>query len=158
MELIQGIILSIIAILGIFCGSKLLLKIIIFIFPLFILTYAVNLFSMGFAIIKTDRNHGISFFIQASIYTLLAIYILLNPIETLGFILVITGIIIIANALSKMLYFPNYMPIGSLVCGIILIVFSETLIDIFYTVVMIFLLFYGVSKISHSIYNIKNND
>lgn len=155
-NLIQGIILLIIAISGLFFGSKILLQLVIYIFPLFILTYAINLLSMGLTTIKIRRNQGISFLIQAALYTFFAIYILINPIESLGFVLIIIGITIVINAVIKMLYFPNYFPIGSIICGGLLILFSETLIDIFYTIVMVFLLIYGCSKISQAIYSIKN--
>ena len=61
-DLVQGIILLLISCSGLFFGSKLLLKIIIYIFPLFILTYAINLFSMGMSSIKNNSKQGISFF------------------------------------------------------------------------------------------------
>ena len=155
-DLIQGIILLIIACSGLFFGSKLLLKIVIFIFPIFILTYAVNLFSMGISIIKTNTKQGLSFFIQSFIVTLFAVYIILNPLNTLGFVLVAIGALILANAIIKMIYFPNYLPIGSFIFGGILILFSNFLIDVFYFLVMIILLMIGISKISKSIYTIKN--
>lgn len=155
-DLVQGIILLIISCAGLFFGSKLLLKLFIYIFPLFILTYAVNLFSMGIGAMKISKRQGISFFIQALIFTLFAIYIFLNPISTLGFVLVVLGAIIIINAIIKMIYFPNYLPIGSLIFGGLLIIFSEALINFFYTIVMLFLLLYGISKISKFIYSIKN--
>lgn len=155
-DLIQGIILLIISCAGIFFGSKLLLKLIIYIFPIFILTYAVNLFSMGLGAMKTNSKQGISFFIQAIIFALFAIYIFLNPISSLGYVLVVLGIIILVNAFIKMLYFPNYLPIGSFIGGIFLITFADALINVFYTIVMIFLMLYGISKISKFIYSLQN--
>ena len=155
-DLVQGILLLIIAITGLF-GSKLLLKLFIYIFPLFILTYAINLFSMGLSIIKTRQSQGISFFIQSIIFAAFAIYIFLNPINTVNYILIMIGAFIITNAIIKMIYFPNYIPVGSLVCGFLLIVFSEFFIEFFYSIIMIFLLIYGTSKISKAIYTMKNN-
>ena len=156
-DLIQGILLLVISCAGLFFGSKLLLKIIIYIFPLFILTYAINLFSMGISAIKNNQNQGISFFIQAAIFALFAVYIFFNPIDTLGFVLVVLGIAILANAVIKMIYFPNYMPIGSFIGGMLLILFSDFLIDIFYSIVMVFLLMFGISKISKFIYSINKD-
>ncbi len=155
-DLVQGIILLIIAVAGLFFGSKLLLKLVIYIFPLFILTYAINLFSMGMGILKVNRSQGISFFIQALIFAIFAIYIFWHPINTLGFVLMVLGGLIIINAIIKMIYFPNYLPIGSFICGGLLIIFSEALINFFYAVVMIFLLFLGIGKISKAIYAMKN--
>ncbi len=155
-DLIQGIIITIIAVAGLFFGSNLLLKLVIYIFPILIMTYAVNLFSMGLPVIKVQRNQGISFFVQAALITLLALYILFNPIDSLGFVLIILGALIIANAVIKMIYFPNYLPISSFICGGLLMLFSEALINLFYMVVMIFLLIYGVSKIGRAIYVMKN--
>lgn len=70
--------------------------------------------------------------------------------------LVVIGSIIVANAIMKMLLFPNYLPIGSFIFGGILIVFADSLINFFYTIVMIFLLLYGINKISKFIYSLKN--
>lgn len=155
-DLIQGIILLIISCSGLFLGSKLLLKIIIYIFPLFIMTYAINLFSMGISSRKNNSKQGTYFLLQALIFALLAIYIFFNPIDTLGIVLVILGATIIANAIIKMLYFPNYVPLGSFISGGLLILFSDSLINVFYNIVMIFLLFFGISKISKFIYSIRN--
>lgn len=155
-DLVQGIILLIIACSGLFFGSKLLLKLIIYIFPIFILTYAVNLFSMGIGAMKISKRQGISFFIQSLFFALFAVYIFLNPISSLGYVLVILGIIILINAFIKMLYFPNYLPIGSFIGGGLLIIFADALVNFFYTIAMIFLMFYGISKISKFIYSIQN--
>jgi len=154
-DLVQGIIFLIIGGSGIFLGSKLLLKIIIYIVPLFILTYAVNLFSMGLSIFKHKKRQAISFFIQALVFALFAIYIFFNPIKSLGFVFVIFGISIISNAIIKMIYFPNYLPISSFIAGGLMILFSEALVNFFYTIVMVFLLFYGFNKISKFIYSIR---
>lgn len=156
-DLVQGIIFLVISCAGLFFGDKLLLKLFIYIFPIFILTYAVNLFSLGLGAIKKHKNQAISFFIQAFIFALFAVYIFLNPITSLGFVLVIIGAIILVNAIIKMIYFPNYVPLGSLIGAGILILFADTLINLFYTLVMIFLLFFGISKISKFIYSLKNN-
>lgn len=155
-DLIQGIILLIISSAGLFFGSKLLLKLVIYIFPLFILTYAVNIFNLGLMTFKVTKKQGISSFIQAVIFAFLAIYIFINPISSLGMVLVVIGSIIVANAIMKMLLFPNYLPIGSFIFGGILIVFADGLINFFYTIVMIFLLLYGINKISKFIYSLKN--
>jgi len=155
-DLVQGILLLIIAFCGLFLGDALLLKLAIYIFPLFILTYAINLFSMGIGVIRINQRQGITFFIQSVIFAGIATYIFLNPIKSLGFILVVLGGIIIANAIIKMIYFPNYTPIGSIVCGIFLMLFADSLIKFFYTIAMIFILMYGMTKISRFIYSVKN--
>jgi hypothetical protein len=156
-DLVQGIIFLIIAISGLFFGDKLLLKLFIYIFPLFILTYAVNLFSLGMGAINKHRNQGISFFIQALLYALFAVYIFLNPISSLGYVLSFVGAAILINAVVKMIYFPNYVPLGSLLGAGILILFADSLINLFYNMAMVLLLFFGISKISKFIYSIKNN-
>lgn len=155
-DLVQGILLLIIAICGLFFGDTLLLKLAIYIFPLFILTYAINLFSLGLGSFKINQKQGITFFIQSLIFASIAIYIFFNPIKSLGYILVVLGGIIIANAIIKMIYFPNYKPVGSIVCGLFLILFSDLLIKFVYTIAMIFLLMYGVAKISKFTYSIKH--
>ena len=154
-DLVQGILLIVIALCGLFLGDALLLKLAIYIFPLFILTYAVNLFSMGLGVGKKNQKQAISFFIQAVIFAGIAIYIFLNPFGSLGFVLVVLGGIIIANAVIKMIYFPNYTPVGSIICGLFLMVFADSLIKFFYTIAMIIILMIGISKISKFIYSIK---
>ena len=156
-NLIQGIIICCLAGSGLFFGSKLLLQVVIYIFPIFILTYSINLLSLGLGIIKTNHNQGISFFIQALIFAIFAIYIMINPIKSLNIALVIIGSLIVLNAVIKMFYYPDYLPLGSFIGGGILILFSETLIDLFYTIVMLFLLLYGIGKIINAIYQIKEN-
>lgn len=155
-DLIQGIILLIISCAGLFFGSKLLLKLVIYVFPLLIFIYATNIFTIGIKTLKISKKQGISLLIEAIAFALFAIYIFINPINTLGMILVIIGSVIIANAIMKMLIFTNYLPIGSFIFGGILIFFADGLINLFYTIVMIALLFYGISKISKFIYSIKN--
>lgn len=151
-DLIQGILFLIFSCSGLFFGSKLLLSIVIYIIPLFILIYSINLFSMGFSIFKNDKRKSITFFIQSLMFVLFAIYIFLNPIKSLNYVLVIIGAVIITNAIIKAIYFPNYFPVGSFIFGGILIIFSEALINFFYTIAMFILLFFGVSKISKFIY------
>lgn len=154
-DLVLGIIFLIISISGLFFGDKLLLKLFVYIIPLFILTYAVNLFSLGIGTINSNKNQSISFFIQSLCFTLFAVYIFFNPISSLSFVLVIIGAIILVNTIIKMLYFPNYLPISSLLSAGLLILFSDFLIDLFYTIVMIFLLFIGISKIMKFVNSIK---
>lgn len=155
-DLVQGILLLVIACSGLFFDSKLLLELIIYIFPIFILTYAVNLFWMGIGTLKYKISQSIIFFIQSLLFILFAIYIILNPIGSLGYVLVIIGSIIIINALIKMLYFPNYFPVTSFIGGGILILFADALINFFYSIAMVILLILGVSKISKFIYSIKH--
>lgn len=155
-DLIQGIIFLVISCSGLFFGDKLLLNIVIYIVPLFILIYAINLFSIGLSIFKGKKRKSISFFIQALVFVLFSIYIFLNPIKSLNYVLIIIGAVIITNAIIKTIYFPNYFPIGSFIFGGILIIFSEALINFFYTIVMFFLLMFGISKISKFIYYLKN--
>ncbi len=152
---IQGLILVTIALLGIIFGQKILLKLIIYIFPLFILTYAVNLFIMGLRSLKINMKTAISFFIQAVIPFGLALYIFFDPISSLGLVLVIIGILIILNGIIKMIYFPDYIPVSAFITGGMLILFSDFLINLFYTMVMVFLLFVGIGKIGKAIYSFK---
>ena len=89
-------------------------------------------------------------------FALFAIYIFLNPISSLGFVFVALGVVVLLNAIIKMIYFPNYIPLGSLIGAGLLILFADTLINVFYTMVMIVLLIFGISKISKFIYSLKN--
>ena len=84
--------------------------------------------------------------------------IFIIPIKTIFKIIInsVLGGIIIANAIIKMIYFPNYTPVGSIVCGLFLMIFADLLIKFLYTIAMIFIMMYGIAKISKFIYSIKN--
>ena len=155
-ELILGVLLILIAISGLFFGSKLLLKIGIIIFPLLILSYAINLLIISISLLKSFPKQASSFIIQAILAFVVAIYIILNPIETLSLILIIAGGFIVFNSIIKIILFGSYVPVSTLVLGLLLILFSNELISIMYYFVMVLVLMAGTGLITNAYYKIKN--
>ena len=155
-ELFLGILLIVISISGLFFGSKLLLKMGIIIFPLLILCYGIKLLLISLSLLKNFPKQASSFIIQALLAFIIAIYIILNPIETLSLILIIAGAFIVANSIVKILLFGSYVPVTTLLLGILLMLFSNELINIMYYFVMVLVLMAGAGLITSSYYKIKN--
>ena len=155
-ELILGVLLIVIAISGLFFGSKLLLKMGIIIFPLLIISYGINLLTISLSLLKEFPKQASSFIIQAILAFVIALYIILNPIETLSLILVIAGGFIVFNSIINILLFGSYVPVSTLVLGLLLILFSNELINIMYYFVMILVLMAGCGLITTGYYKIKN--
>lgn len=155
-DLILGIIFIIISISGLFMGSKLILKILMYIIPIAILLYAGNIYRIAFSLAKTDKKHFIIFLIQGIILTTVSIYSLLFPLESLNYIVIFIGAILIINSLNTMMLTNSrtisFMPFF---IGIILILFSNQIINTFYTLFLIILLFIGISKLTSFFYKLK---
>ena len=83
-DLILGIVLVLVSISGLFMNSKLILKILMYLVPIGLLLYSLNIYKMAFNLRKTDPKHFVIFLIQALILTLLAIYVLIFPIKSLS--------------------------------------------------------------------------
>lgn len=154
-SIILGVILIVLAASGLF-GSKLLLKIGIVLFPVLMIIYATNLLTIGLSMYKKYKHQARTYFLQALLVALIAIYIIINPIETLNWIIILVGIFIIASGLVKMLYFPGYIPVLSFVGGGLLILFSNIIIEFIYFIVLIILFGKGISLLYNSITKIKN--
>ena len=155
-ELILGVLLIVIAISGLFFGSKLLLKMGIIIFPLLILSYGIKLLLISMSLFRNFPKQASSFLIEAFLTFIIAIYIIINPIETLSFILIIAGAFIVASSIMKIMLFGSYVPVTTLLLGILLMLFSNELINIMYYFVMVLVLMAGAGLITSAYYKIKN--
>lgn len=154
--LLQGILFLIISIAGLFFESKILLKIVILLFPLSMFIYAARLLSIAYGIFKLDKSIAYTYLLQGVLMILGGGYILFNPLESLNVCLTAIGIIIIINSVLKMTYMKSYLPVGSIILGILLMLFPAGLIDTFYKIFLVFLLIYSIGKISQSIQILKN--
>ncbi len=155
LNIVQAVILLIISISGIL-GSKFLLKVGIIIFPVLLLSYAINSLTIAYDLKNINKNKAIGLLVESILIILIALYIIFNPINVINMAITLIGIIVLINGFIRMIYYPNSLPVGSLILGIILILFSSQLIDILYTVLMVILLIYGIIKMSDAIYKIKN--
>ena len=152
-ELIWGIIFIAIAFAGLFLDSKLILKLFMYIIPLALLLYSIRIYKIAFYFKKNNLKNFIIFLIQGILLTLAAIYIIWFPIESLNYIIIIGGILLIINSLNKMMITGSttfaFLPF---LMGILCILFSNQIINTFYTLFLIIVLFIGVSKIMNFFY------
>lgn len=156
-DLVFGILMILIAFSGLFMGSTLVLKLIMYIFPIIILLYSIKPYKVAVYFFRKDFRRFIVFLIQAILLTLSALYILFFPVESLNYIIVFIGILLIMNSINNLLLTSSkrlsFIPF---LFGSFCILFSNQIINFFYTILLIFILFTGISKIiSYSYYNKK---
>lgn len=152
-DLILGIILVLVSISGLFMNSKLILKILMYLVPIGLLLYSLNIYKMAFNLRKTDPKHFVIFLIQALILTLLAIYVLIFPIKSLSYIIIIFGVFLIVSGINQMMLTKSSMlSFPSFFIGILCLLFSNQIINTFYTLFLIIILCVGLSKIFNYFY------
>lgn len=155
-DLILGLIFVMIASSGLFLNSKLILKLVMYIIPFALLLYSLSIYKMAFNLKKTDKKHFIIFLIQAIFITFLAIYVIFYPLESLNYIIVLIGTLIMINSINRMIITNSkYLSFTPFLIGILLILFSNQIINTFYTLFLIILLFIGISKLINFFYKIK---
>ncbi len=152
-DLIFGIVLVILSVMGLFMNSKLILKLFMYIIPIGLLLYSANIYKMAFNLRKTDAKHFIIFLLQAIFLTLLAVYVLIFPIESLNYIIIVLGIILIINSINQMII--TSIPALSFTpffIGILCLIFSNQIINTFYTLFLIIIMLVGISKVLNYFY------
>lgn len=152
-ELILGIILVTLSIMGLFMNSKIILKLFMYIIPIGLLLYSINIYKMAFNLRKTDTKHFVIFLLQAIFLTLLAIYVLIFPIESLNYIIIVLGIILIINSINQMIITSSVaLAFTPFFIGILCLIFSNQIINTFYTLFLIIVMLVGISKILNYFY------
>ena len=155
-KLIIGILLLAISFSGLFLNSKLILKLVMYIIPIVLILYSINIYKIALSLKKTDKKNFLIFLIQAIILTLSGIYIILFPLESLNYIIIFLGIILIINSINTMILTNSkILSFTPFLTGILLILFSNQIINTFYTLFLIILLFLGISKIISYFYMLK---
>lgn len=155
-DLIIGLLLLIISFTGLFMNSKFILKLVMYLIPIALLLYALNTYKIAFALRKTDKKHFIIFLIQAIILTITAIYVIFFPIESLNYIIIFIGLILIFNSINtKLLTGSTFLSFTPFLIGLLLVLFSNQIINTFYKLFLIILLFIGLTKISRFLYKSK---
>lgn len=145
--LIKAIICILISIIGFIFDKKLLIKIIISIFPFLILAYSIKVYIMAFKLIKTDKKHFLIFLVQALVLSIISIYILFNPINTISIILKGIGLLILFSSISNFLL-TNRLPILSSIVGLIFFLIPNFIINILQTILLLIILIYGLVQLS----------
>ena len=130
-ELILGIIMIILAVTGLFMDSKLILKLVMYIIPFIMLLYTIKPYKMASYFFKKDTKRFIVFLVQAIIITISALYILFFPIESLNYIIIVIGILLIINSINNMLLTTKTLSFFPFLFGIICILFSNGIINTF---------------------------
>ena len=155
-DLILGIILILTALSGLFMGSTLVLRLMMYIIPIIMLLYSIKPYKVAFYFLKKDIKRFIAFIIQAIIITIGAVYILIFPVESLNYIIIIIGSLLLINSINNMILTNSKTSsLFSFIFGAICILFSNQLISIFYTLLLLLILFIGISKLTTYIYQNK---
>lgn len=144
--LAKGILALLVSIAGLCFNSKLILKLFVYIFPIGLIIYSATILKKAIYCLSKNKKEGISFLIKGLIPLTIALYIIFNPINTLSLIITIVGSLILVNALWSFLIM-GYLPISQIIIGLICALFSQTIIDTFYTLFLIFVLIYGIYKV-----------
>lgn len=155
-DLIIGILLFIISFTGLFMNSKFILKLVMYLIPSALFLYALNTYRIAFSLRKTDKKHFFIFLGQGILLTLFSIYIIVFPIESLNYILIFIGGIIMINSINTMLLTGSgCLSFMSFLTGSMLMIFSNQIINTFYTLFLIILLFVGITKVTNFFYRLK---
>lgn len=148
-NLLQGIILIIIGITGLFFNSKILLRLAVYMFPILVLSHAVKTLMNALSIRKTDTKSFWSMIIQAFLLFTCAVYVIINPFTTLQYLIISIGVLFIINSVVQFIFTKGSItPVASTIIGVLCLIFPNQIIDIFYTVVLIIILITGIFKLS----------
>lgn len=157
-NLIQGIILIVIGVTGLFFNSKILLRMAVYVFPIFILSYVVKIIMMAFQIRKTDTKMFWVMIVQALLLFIGSVYVIINPFDTLQYLIVGVGVLFIVNSIVKFISTKGSItPVATTVIGVLCLIFPNQIIDIFYTIVLIIILIVGIFKLSAATFILKIN-
>jgi hypothetical protein len=156
-DLIIGLLLFAISFSGLFMGSKFILKLVMYLVPIGLLLYSLNILKIAISLFKTDKKHFVIFLIQAFLIMVGAIYVIWFPIESLNYIIIFIGGILIINSINTMLLTgTSALSFGPFLLGTLLILFSDSIINTFYKLFLIVLLFISISKITKFFIRLKN--
>lgn len=144
--LAKGLIATIIGILGLILDTKIILKLVIYILPLLLITYSIPEYKKAIYFLNKNKKEFISRTVKSTIPILIAIYIIIHPINSLNLVIIIIGVIQLINALW-LLFIENTLKLSSILLGIICICLSELIINTFYSLFLIVLLAYGIYQI-----------
>lgn len=148
-NLIQGIILVILGITGLFFDSKILLRLAVYVFPILVLTHAAKVLVNAFSVRKTDIKSFWFMIIQSFLLLICSFYVIINPFDTLQYLVVSAGVLLIVNSIVQFVFTKgSIIPAASTIIGVLCIIFPSQIIDIFYTIILVIMLIVGVFKIS----------
>lgn len=148
-NLLQGIILIIVGITGLFFDSKILLRLAVYVFPIFVLSHAAKTLMNAFSIRKTDVKSFWSMIVQTALLLICSIYVIINPFDTLQYLIISIGLLFIINSVVQFIFTKGSIaPVASTVIGVLCLIFPGQIIDIFYTIILVIILIVGIFKVS----------
>ena len=120
------------------------------------LLYSIKPYKVAFYFLRKNIKRFIAFLIQAILLTIISLYILIFPVESLNYIIMIIGGLLLINSINNMILTNSKaLSLFPFILGSICILFSNQLIRIFYTFILLLILFIGISKLTTYIYQNK---
>lgn len=157
-NLLQGIILILIGITGLFFDSKILLRLAVYVFPILVLSHMVKILMSAFAIRKENIKHFWVMLVQALLLFLGALYVIINPFDTLNYLVMGIGLLFVINSVVQFIFTKGSIaPVATIVIGLLCLIFPNQIIDIFYTIILVIILIVGVFKLSAATFVTKIN-
>ena len=148
-NLIQGIILIIIGVAGLFFNAKIILRLAVYVLPLLLLSYVAKTLIMAYPLRKSDFKTFIVMIVQATMLLISAIYVIFYPFDTLQYLIMGIGVLLVMDSVVKFIYTQGSIyPVTSTILGLLCLVFPSQLINIFYKAVLAFILLLGLFKLS----------
>lgn len=148
-NLIQGIILIIIGIAGLFFNAKIFLRLAVYVLPLLLLSYVAKTIVMAYPLRKTDMKNFSIMMVQSIILLISAIYVIFYPFDTLQYLIMGIGVLLVLDSVVKFIYTEGSIyPVTSTILGLLCLVFPNQLINIFYKAVLAIILLLGIFKVS----------
>ena len=148
-NLIQGIILLIIGISGLFFNSKIFLRLAVYVLPLLLLSYTAKMIIMALAIRKDDSKSFWIMICQSILLFISAIYVIFFPFNTLNYLVTGIGVLLVLDSVVKFIYTSGSVyPITSTILGLLCLVFPNEIINIFHKLALAIILIIGLLKIS----------
>ncbi|HPE15231.1 MAG TPA: DUF308 domain-containing protein [Bacilli bacterium] len=157
MLLFEGILLLVVGIVSLFFDSAIGEITLLFLFPACIIAIAIEVFFFADVYKELDTSRWILLLVEGFLLLLLAVYFILNPVETATMLVKWLGIFIIFKNIMKIIIIPNKVPgeyilaIILMIVGLFFILFPSIVIETLYNIVLIVFIVYGLIKIIWSI-------
>lgn len=151
-NLAGGILLTVVSLLALFMDKNILLRFLIIIVPIVMLIHVARRVHL---LIKGESLSISGEVLQLILITLLAFYIIANPVSSLALLLRLIGGYFIIRAFV-ILVASNYpVPVFTFILGLFLVIFSNEIVGTLYTIFFIVTLLIGVSMIARSVKALK---
>lgn len=158
LSLFEGILFTIVGLVSLFFDRSIGEITLLFIFPILIISMALEIFFLADRYKELDTKRWILLLVEGFLLLFGAVYFIFNPVEVASLFIKWIGILIIFRALMKLVILPNklleeYILIAILfLVGLFLVLFTSTVLDVLYTIILIVFVVYGIIKIVWSLF------